>query len=353
MTLNDRVGYRMNNQDFHILVVDDQEDNREVLQRLLKKQGFLVSTASDGQEALELVRKKNCDLVISDIKMPVMDGYQFLKTLKEGEQYRHIPMIMISAVDDMASIVRCIKLGAEDYLSKPFDSVLLRARVEACLEKKTLRDQEQRFLLEIKKEQERADYLLRILLPKHIIEELKAKNKVTPRRYEEVAIMFCDVSGFTSYCDMHDPEEVLENLTEFIETCEEISVKHSLDKINSVGDEFVAAGGLTGDFENPVFNCVKCGLEIVDSVKALACHWDVRVGIHIGPVLAGVAGKSKFLYGLWGDTVNTAARMESCGIIGNVNLSHAAAARIEGLIPVKSRGLKSIKGKGEMELFYV
>ena len=135
----------------HILVVDDLEDNRAVLERRLRRQGHTVVAASGGHAALELLRRERFDLVLLDVLMPDLDGLAVLERLKADPAFRDIPVIMISALDDVASVVRCIERGAEDHLSKPFDPVLLRARISACLEKKRLRDVELEYLQEVRR----------------------------------------------------------------------------------------------------------------------------------------------------------------------------------------------------------
>ncbi len=135
-----------------ILVVDDTEFNRDLLCRQLRRQGYVVSTAVDGLKAMESIRRSAFDLILLDVMMPEMDGMEVLAALKADPALRHIPVIMISALDDMDSVIRCIELGAEDYLPKPFNPVLLRARIGACLEKKRLRDQEQAYLRTLKQE---------------------------------------------------------------------------------------------------------------------------------------------------------------------------------------------------------
>ena len=132
-----------------ILVVDDNLENRETLARRLQRQGHTTTMAADGEEALRLAREGSYDLVLLDVMMPVLDGYGTLEALKADENLRHIPVIMISALDELESVVRCIEQGAEDYLPKPFNATLLRARIGASLEKKALRDQEQRYLRQI------------------------------------------------------------------------------------------------------------------------------------------------------------------------------------------------------------
>ncbi len=133
----------------YLLVVDDNEMNRDMLSRRLERQGFRVAAAENGYRALEMVRAEKFDLILLDIMMPEIDGYQVLTNLKSDTGSRDIPVIMLSALDNIDSVVRCIEIGAEDYLPKPFDPILLRARIGACLEKKFLRDQEVLYLQEV------------------------------------------------------------------------------------------------------------------------------------------------------------------------------------------------------------
>ena len=128
-----------------ILVVDDNEMNRDVLTRRLKRQDYVVHTAVDGRDALEKLDQHDIDLMLLDIMMPEMDGIEVLGTVKADQRLRHIPVIMITALDEIHSVARCIEMGAEDYLPKPFNPVLLMARLSACLEKKHLHDQEQQY----------------------------------------------------------------------------------------------------------------------------------------------------------------------------------------------------------------
>ena len=140
-----------------VLVVDDNENNRDMLARRLQRHGLKVDTAVDGRQALEVVRHRPFDLVLLDIMMPELDGYSVLQQLKADPLTRHIPVIMISALDELDSVIRCIEAGAEDYLPKPFNPILLRARISACLEKKALRDAEQRHLQTIEETKRRLD----------------------------------------------------------------------------------------------------------------------------------------------------------------------------------------------------
>jgi adenylate cyclase len=334
-----------------LLVVDDNEANRDMLGRRLTRLGYAVTVAVDGYDALDQVARMPFDLILLDVLMPGLDGFEVLRRLKANAALRHIPVIVLSASDEVDSAVRCIELGAEDYLPKPIDAVLLRARIGASLEKKRLRDQEILYLNEIDAERRRADQLLHVILPGEVVAELKATNGVAPRRYEDVAVLFCDIVGFTSYCDLREPHEVIPPLQGLVEAYEEVVSRHALQKIKTIGDAFMAAAGLLRPIDAPVEACVRAGLEMIAATQSLPTGWDVRVGVHVGPVVAGVLGQRQFLFDLFGDTVNTAARIESNGIPGSVTLSAAAWATIADRARSTSLGTVEIKGKGPLELF--
>jgi DNA-binding response OmpR family regulator len=336
-----------------ILVVDDNEVNQDMLSRRLQREGYETATASNGREAIRMLSEQAFDLVLLDIMMPEMNGFEVLEYLKADKTLRHIPVIMISALDELDSVVRCIEMGAEDFLPKPFNPTLLRARIGACLEKKHLRDREVMYLRQIEEEKQRSDELLHVILPHSVVEELKANNKVKPRRYEEVAVLFCDIVGFTPYCANRQPEEILTNLQQLFELYEELAAQHQMYKIKTIGDSFMSTAGLIIPLDNPVHNAVRCGLDMVEGAHGLPAHWDVRVGIHVGPVMAGVVGRRQYLYDLWGDTVNTASRIESHGVKGAVCVSNAAWQRAADRFRGETRGVIPVKGKGDMEIFRV
>lgn len=336
-----------------ILIVDDEPFNVDYLEQELEDLEHDTISAANGREALAQVTAESPDIILLDIMMPLMDGFEVLTHLKADKAWRDIPVIVISALDDMDSTVRGIGLGAEDYLPKPFDPVLLKARIGACLEKKRLRDREVLYLQQIEAEKKRADELLHVILPAEIVQELKATNKVQPRQYHNVAVLFADIVGFTPYCDTHAPEEVVSNLQELIEAYESLALRHDLQKIKTIGDAFMAVAGLLKPLDNPVLNCVRCGLDMASTARQLPVGWHVRVGIHVGPLIAGVVGHRQYLFDVWGDTVNTAQRIESHGAVDAVNLSQAAWLQVADHCQGESLGLVQIKGKGALEIFRV
>jgi len=335
----------------HVLVVDDNDINRDILSRHLEVQGHTVASARDGDEALGFINSGEFDLVLLDIVMPGLNGFDVLARVKSDERLRDLPIIMISALEEMEIVARCIELGAEDYLPKPFNPVVLKARVGACLEKLRFRQREMAYLARIEQEKQRADELLHVILPSNIVDELKTTNEVAPRRYDNVAVLFADIVNFTPYCDQHSPEEVVSNLQKLVVVWEEIALRHNVQKVKTIGDAFMAASGLFDDGDDPVVNCVRCGLEMIAATHSLPVGWSVRIGVNVGSVVGGVLGRRQYLFDLWGDTVNTAARMESHGIKGSVVLSRDAWERVKETSEGTPLGSISVKGKGEMEMF--
>ncbi|HLI13907.1 MAG TPA: adenylate/guanylate cyclase domain-containing protein [Alphaproteobacteria bacterium] len=334
-----------------ILVVDDDENNRYTLSQRLRREGYAdITEATNGREALALLRARPFDLVLLDVMMPELDGYAVLSELKSDMALRDIPVVMISALDAIESVVRCIELGAEDYLPKPFNAVLLKARIGASLEKKRLRNQEAAYLALIEGERRRSDELLHAVLPPGAIRELKATNEVKPRRYEGVAVLFCDIVDFTAYCDRNPPERVVADLQELIEAFEEVVAQHGLEKIKTIGDALLATAGLLQPLDDPLLAGVRCGLALIEATRRTKPHWGVRVGLHHGPVVAGIVGRRQYLFDLWGDTVNTAARVVSHARVNSVFMSSVAWMRIRDRCRARSQGLFELKGKGSLEL---
>jgi class 3 adenylate cyclase len=257
---------------------------------------------------------------------------------------------MISALDEIESVVRCIELGAEDYLPKPFNATLLRARIGASLEKKRLRDREVSYLEEIRTEKQRSDDLLNVILPAAAVRELKSAGVVQPRRYEGVAILFCDIVDFTAFCDRHRPEVVVGHLQTLVESFEEVAQSHGLEKIKTIGDAFMATAGLLHPNDFPLRAGLECALEMCAAAERIGPEWQVRAGIHCGPVVGGVVGRRQFLFDVWGDTVNVAARLVGAASPGTVALTESAWRGLGERYRVRSLGLIDIKGKGPVEV---
>lgn len=337
----------------NILLADDDAANREMLTRRLRRLGHTVTTASDGREVLEMVRVGSYDLLLLDIVMPELDGYQVLEYLQANPPPAALPIIALSASDDADNVARCIEVGAEDYLPKPFDPTLLQARIDSCLDKKRLRDREAKYLRTIQREKERSDDLLHVILPADIAAELKATGEVKPRRIDNVAVLFADVAEFTSYCESRDPETIHRDLQKLVKELEILTAAHGMEKIKTIGDAYLAAAGLLKITDDPALDCVRCGLAMIEMTKILPSAWKLRVGVHCGPVVAGIVGRQKYQYDIWGDTVNSAARMQTEACPGTLCVSTETWQLVKAHCRGRSLGLREIKGKGQIEVFAI
>ena len=338
-----------------ILIVDDKEINRDVLSRHLERQGHSTTGAENGLQALHLVDTRTFDLILLDIMMPQMNGYEVLRRLKSGPTTRDIPVIIISALDEMDAVVRSIEMGAEDYLPKPFNPILLRARIDASLEKKRLRDQEQRYLEQIKFEREKSERLLLNVLPEAIATRLKEGESVIAERYDEVTVLFADIVGFTEYSAYTAPEKLVYLLNEIFSSFDHLADRHGLEKIKTIGDAYMVVGGVPTPRHD---HCTAIAEMALDMQKELAgfradgtAPLEIRIGISTGPVIAGIIGTRKFIYDLWGDTVNTASRMESHGLVGCIQVTEHTYARLKHAYRFAERDAIVVKGKGEMTTF--
>ena len=335
-----------------ILVVDDFEDHREVLVEHLWLLGYKNTLeAENGEDALRQLAEHKVDLVLLDVVMPKLDGYGVLERMKSDEGLRHIPVIMVSALAEFETAVRCIEKGAEDRLPKPFDPAVLKARISASLEKKRWRDRELAYLEAIDRERQRADELLRAILPSPAVEELRTHDRVAPRQFEAVTVLFADLVGFTAYCEVHEPNDVVTKLDRLAERSETLIERHGLEKIKTVGDGMMATANLLQPADDPVMRALRCAFDLLDAAQAASPDWQLRVGLHVGPVVAGVIGRSKFTYDLWGDTVNVAARLAGLGPRAAVNLSGSAWEQVRDRCDGERLDDVKIKGKVGLEIY--
>ena len=342
-----------------ILVVDDEPSNLELLQKILQHANHTVVTADNASIALDILSDKSThfDLILLDLVMPGMNGKDLLKKLKQNSKFSHIPVIMQSALDDLEAIVECITLGAEDFLMKPVNQVFLKAKLNNALEKKYFRDKELKYQNQIKREQEKSETLLLNILPESIAQRLKDGETLIADNFNNATVLFADLGGFTAISALISAKDLVLLLNNVFSVFDELVVKHSLEKIKTIGDNYMLAGGIpekTGNHAVPVAEIALDMLEIVPKIKTKMNHsLEIRIGISSGPVSAGVIGKKKFIYDLWGDTVNVASRMESFGTNGHIHVSETTYHILKDSYQFSKCKKQDIPGKGSMQTYFL
>ena len=340
-----------------ILVVDDDENNRDVLSKRLKRSGHEVTTTTSAETAISLLLEREFDLLLLDMIMAGMNGDEALAQIKSDKRLQNLPVIMISGLDQMDDIVRCIEMGAEDYLPKPFDATLLKARIHAALEKKRLRDQEAIHLEEIEIEKARSENLLLNILPVPIANRLKEGEQVIADHFPSVSVLFSDLVGFTQFSTQIPPQELVILLNRIFTEFDEAAATLGIEKIKTIGDAYMAAAGLPRPSDHHARSAVLLGKAMLRCLATLrdetGLNLAIRVGIHSGPATAGIIGKNKFIYDLWGDTVNVASRMESHGEPGWIQITDTTAALLGQAFQLKERGPLPVKGKGMIKTFLI
>ena len=289
-----------------LLVADDNKVNRLLLQRSLQLQGHHVSLAENGRIALEMLAREPFDLLLLDIAMPEMDGFEVLERLAKDLRLRDLPVIVTSAVEGMDSVVRCIECGAEDYLPKPVNPVLLKARIGASLEKKRLRDQQKE--------------LVRRFATREVADDLDASGFALGGHRVQATVMFSDIRGFTTMAEAMPPEETIELLNTYYTLMFDAISGHGGVVNQMIGDGLMAIFGAPLPLAEHCARAVEAAQEMIELIdmfnqeRLATGKAEIRIGIGIatGDVIAGYTGtQQRATYTCIGDTVNLAARLEA------------------------------------------
>jgi adenylate cyclase len=464
-----------------IMCIDDSATNRMILEEMVTELGHAYVSAVNGKEGLDKILQKMPDILLLDLMMPIMNGYQVLEALKADPKTRNLPVIVISAVDEMDSVLQCIKNGAEDYLPKPLNMLLLKARMGAILTRLAVHEQEERLRLEsearirlivetaleavivtdqdcrilvwnpqatlafgrnpeevlgkempglvftepflgqfldgwkghkegkpwallgqtvetssvrkdgsnfpvelstsiakwnntstfnvfirditerkkaeeaLRNEQNKSERLLLNVLPPMIAQRLKTGENSIADAFPSATVLFSDLVGFTKISAKISAAELVKFLGDIFSEFDRLTHKYGLEKIKTIGDAYMVAGGLPIASTDHAEKLVAMGQEMITSLERVTASspepFKVRIGVHTGPVVAGVIGTHKFIYDLWGDTVNTASRMESHGVIGRVHVSAVTYELVKDKFKFEARGVIEVKGKGPMETY--
>jgi adenylate cyclase len=325
-----------------ILIIDDAPANIQTLSTILKERGYNINIATNGRQGLEVLERIRPDLILLDIMMPEMDGFETCRRIKASTAWREIPIIFLTAKTDTADIVRGFELGAVDYVAKPFNAHELLARVNTHLTLDYLHRENERLLLNV--------------LPASIANKLKQQVGIIAERFDDVSVLFADIVGFTPLSARLSPTELIESLNRVFSGFDELADHHKLEKIKTIGDGYMVAGGLIEQNADHLAAMATMALAMHENVRKLNSQFgdlSLRIGLQVGSVIAGVIGIRKFIYDVWGDTVNTASRLESHGAPGRTHVSEMVFERLQGRFAFEARGTIELKGRGPMNTYFL
>jgi adenylate cyclase len=325
-----------------LLVVDDNKVNRLLLTRSLELQGHSVASAENGRVALEMLHREAFDLVLLDMEMPEMDGFQVLEQLVHDRQLRDLPVIVTSSLEGVTNVVRCIELGAEDYLTKPVNPVLLKARIGASLEKKRLRDQQKE--------------LVRRFATPEVAQDLQDSGFSLGGKLVHASVMFSDIRGFTSLAESQPPEETIELLNTYYALMFNAISGHGGVVTVMMGDGLMSVFGAPMPLADHGESAVRAAQEMVELIDLFNLEREaeekptikIGIGIASGEMVAGYTGTNqRATYTCIGDTVNLAARLETHTKVAQraILIDQATRSALSERVTVEPLGQVPLKGK--------
>jgi adenylate cyclase len=338
-----------------ILAVDDNKQNLDILRKTLTAAAYEVITATDGPTALSVIESTPPDLVLLDVMMPGMSGYELCERIRTNEATRLLPVVMLTALTDVSDRIRGIEAGADDFLSKPFNREELLTRVKSLLRIKTLHD-----------DIERKNRLLRTLFGRYVSEEVAAEIVANPGRHlklggekREVTVLFGDLRGFTPLAEQLDPQDAVDIINTFLKLVIDtvFEFRGTLDKFR--GDGFMAFFGAPIRRDDDPASAVRCALALQEGIKHItfAGFPDLRLhlgmGINTGIVIAGNIGSERRTdYTVIGDEVNVAQRFEATAGPGQTLITGSTYERVKNIVQVRELGLLRVTGKQEGIMAY-
>lgn len=340
------------------LVVDDSETNRRLLAALLAADGQTATTVGGGAEALQVMATDAFDVILLDLMMPDMDGFATLAAIRADGRWAETPVVVVSALHDEASLVRAIDAGADDYLTKPIQATVLRARVRASVDRSQTRALQRRLMAELQAERDRAERLLHNILPPAIARRLQASNATIADNVAAATVVFVDVVGFTPMAAHASPEAMVACLNALFGEYDRLALYLGIEKIKTIGDAYMAVAGVPEPREDHAAVAVRFAQAACTAASRLrgpdGAPLHVRAGVHCGPLVAGVVGSHKYAYDVWGDVVNTAARLQSAAQPDRVLLSDDVRKALRGRPWHISDSFEcDLKGKGRVSAAYL
>jgi len=338
-----------------ILAVDDLQENRELVARYLSRSGHMVVTAASGEEALLTLENSDVDVVLLDLAMPGMDGREVLHKIKEHPDWRATPVIVISGRQDMDGIIECIEAGADDYLFKPFNSVLLQARIKAGIERKRWHDREEQYRQQL----ERNEKFIRATFGRYLSDEIVTDILERPEGLElggdlrEVTIMMSDIRGFTTIAEQLAPNQVVTLINRYLAAMTDIIMSHQGTIDEFIGDAILAVFGAPQRRDDDADRAVKCAMAMQEAMQDINRQNreeglpEIATGIALntGPVIAGnIGSERRSKYGFVGHPMNVTSRIEDMTAGGDIMVSASTLEKLQANFKVGESRELNVKG---------
>lgn len=341
-------GENLGDAEGRLLVVDDNAMNRDLLSRQLARQGYIVLTASDGAQALELLRNQAVDLILLDVIMPIMDGVETLKRLKSDENLLEIPVLMLSSLNEVDGALRCIEMGAEDYLSKPVKPAVLNARISANLELYRMRERERAYRERLAADEAFIESLLLSAFPEGVVERVRAGATDVADVAPEATVLACKVKGLATPLSSGAIKDQLMGFRPLCSTVESLAREHGVETCIWRSDGFLAVAGAPVPVEDHVERATALGRALLtESVKLQGADGkplQMGLGLHTGPVVAAALGGERLRYEIWGEGVGTAEAVASSAANGSLVASPPVHARLKDRFAFEAQAVRDIGG---------
>lgn len=391
-----------------IVIAEDSRVPAMILKKALESRGHVVHWGANGALALALVREHRPAILISDVEMPEMDGHALCRAVKSDAGLRGIPVLMLTSLSATSDILAGLRDGADAYVTKPYEPEHVLERIDHLLAQDAAADRPgepleldydgERLRLDVSRRQllnlllstyenilqqntklgemhrdladanrqveeslRKTRELLFKVFPARIAEELADTGQSEPRHFDAVTVLFTDFVGFTKTAEALSPRQLIADLDRYFLRFDQLLAGCGMEKLKTIGDAYMAAAGVPEPVGSHAIDAAMFALGVRAAVEEVGREqraaglpaFPIRIGLHTGPLVAGVIGECRFLYDLWGDTVNTASRMESKGEPGRINLSAATHGIVAPFFECTPRGRIEVKGKGDVEMFFL
>jgi len=334
-----------------VLIVEDEEAIREEIREALEDDGFECVEAGAVEPAVEILRSDAAiDILITDLIMPGKSGLELVKAIKAEWVGREMEFIVVTGHGGIEKAIEALKLGVIEFLVKPVDPRELIHIVHTAAE-----------LIDLKRDrrgsEERIEQLLLQVLPENVVRRLNDGETLIADSFENATVLFSDLVRFTWISAHMSPQEVVESLNSIFREFDDIAKCLGVEKVKTIGDAYLAVAGVPEPRSDHVHAMADMALAMLEGLERvngeLAQQFEMRIGLYAGPIVAGIIGKHRFTYDIWGDTVNMASRFESYSLPNRIHIPESIAGILDEKYVLEPRGMLEIRGKGPINTYFL